>query len=253
MTDPRSPVVEKRLAGIGRIVAFCSAKGGVGKTFCAGLGALILAREASRTPPAVGLFDLDFQGASAHVLLGVTPGLPEEREGILPQWTPGGVLLLTAAAFTGDRPLPLRGAEVSSALLELLAVTQWGALDTLVIDMPPGIGEGMLDMLRLVPRLEAVIVSTPSVISTAVVERLAVLLSREGARVLGAVANMTRGDGDEDGVRALAARNGIDYLGGVPFDAEAEKSLGAPLRLLEGYASRALEAVLGRAGLLRRR
>jgi len=248
--DPRRSVIDKRLAGVGRIIAFCSAKGGVGKTFCASVSALLLAKAVSAggKTAAIGLFDLDFQGASAHIVLGAKPRLPEEKEGILPQRTSEGVLLLSAAAFTGERALPLRGAEVTDAVLELFAVTQWGALDLLILDMPPGMGDEMLDLLTLVPRLEVLVVSTPSLISTAVVDRLIGLLLAVDAGIIGIMANMSRGDAGA--VRDLAGRNGIPYLGEVPFDPLVEKETGRPAGLLECPASRALERVLARAGLL---
>jgi ATP-binding protein involved in chromosome partitioning len=254
--DPRRSVIEKRLSEVGRIIAFCSAKGGVGKTFCASLSALLLARaavagmkpEGIGRPAAIGLFDLDFQGASAHVMLGAIPRLPEEKEGILPQRTPEGVLLLTAAAFTGERALPLRGPEVTEAVLELFAVTRWGALDLLFLDMPPGIGDEMLDLLTLVPRLEILVVSTPSAVTTAVVDRLIGFLLAVNANIIGVLANMSYGDAGT--VQALADRAGIDYLGEIPFDPQIEEQIGRPGGLLGCPASRALEGVLTRAKLL---
>jgi ATP-binding protein involved in chromosome partitioning len=249
MMDPRRSVIEKRLGEVGRIVAFCSAKGGVGKTFCASLSALLLARAAAGTPSAIGLFDLDFQGASAHIVLGEKPRLPIEKEGILPGRTSTGVLLLSAAAFTGERAFPLRGPEVTAAVLELFAVTRWGPLETLILDMPPGIGDEILDLLSMIPRLEVLVVSTPSAVSTAVVDRLIGLLLEVDAGVLGVMANMSRGDAGS--VQDLAGRYGIDYLGEVPFDPLAEEEIGRPAGLLECAASQALEGVLVRAGLLR--
>jgi ATP-binding protein involved in chromosome partitioning len=250
MIDPRRSVVEKRLRGVDRIVAFCSAKGGVGKTFCASVGALLLARASTDAgqSPAIGLFDLDFQGASAHIVLGEKPRLPDEKEGILPGRTRDGIALLTAASFTGDRGLPLRGPEVTDAILELFAVTQWGRLNALLLDMPPGIGDEILDLLALIPRLEVLAVSTPSRVSIAVVERLLGLLAGTDAGVLGLMSNMS--SGDAEAVQGLAQRSGLRYLGDVPFDPRVEREMGRPAGLLGCPASRALERVLSSAGLL---
>ena len=172
MTDPRGAVVGKRLAGIGRIAGFYSAKGGVGKTMCTAVSAIALAAQGKK----IGILDLDLQGASLHVFLGVRPGLPDEDKGILPVRVSENLSLMSVAAFTAELPLALRGAEVSEALRELFAVTQWGALDYLFIDMPPGIGEEILDLARLVPGMTALVVSTPARLSIAVVERLLGLL-----------------------------------------------------------------------------
>ncbi len=243
MIDPREAGVQRQLAGVRRIIAFCSAKGGVGKSFCAVGAGLALAR-AGRS---VGLLDLDLAAASAHLFLGADMRLPEEERGILPLPVVPGLALMSAAAFTRERPLALRGSEVSDAILELLCVTRWGARDALLIDMPPGIGEQILDLAGLVPRLEAVVVSTPSVVSLRVVERLLAALERMRVPVIGVLANMTRGDGD--GVRRMAQRRAVPFAGDVPHDPGVESALGDPAALGGLQAVRAigeaLVAILG--------
>jgi ATP-binding protein involved in chromosome partitioning len=244
--DPRASVVEKRLSGVKRIAAFCSAKGGVGKTACACLSALIAARSGMRA----GILDLDFQGASAHLVLGVEPRFPEEKEGIIPLSAPCGVSLMTAAAFTRERALPLRGPEVSNAILELFAVTVWGGLDLLCIDMPPGIGDEVLDLIGLLPRLEAVVISTPSAVSVRVVERMLDVLVGARLRVDGVVCNMARGGSDP--VAEMAARKGVPYAGKVPYDAAVEEATGNPDALLRSRAAAGLEDSLAMMGLIPR-
>ncbi len=244
MIDPRAGVVEKRLSGVKRVAAFCSAKGGVGKTLCACLTALISGRSGMRA----GLLDLDFQGASAHLVLGVEPRFPEEEKGIIPLPAWRGVSLMTAAAFTKERALPLRGPEVTDAILELLAVTVWGDLDLLVMDMPPGIGDEVLDIIGLIPRLEAVVVSTPSMVSVKVVERMLDLLAGARIRVDGVVSNMTRGA--EDPVAAMAARRGARYAGSVPYDEAVEDAAGKPDALLGTRAAAGLERCLRTMGVI---
>jgi ATP-binding protein involved in chromosome partitioning len=243
MIDPRRSVVEKRLTEVRRIAAFCSAKGGVGKTVCAALSALLGRRHSLAT----GLLDLDFQGASAHIVLGADPHFPEEREGILPLHTAEGVSLMTVSAFTGERALPLRGLQVTDAILELLAVTQWGALDQLFIDMPPGIGDEVLDLITLIPRMEAVVVSTPSIVSVAVVERLVCMLVEAKLSVAGVLANMSRGDSRP--VSEMARRCGVPFAGEIPYDVTLERAIGNPAALLECMASKSLENALVRMGL----
>ncbi len=246
MIDPRRDIVTARLEGVKRILAFCSAKGGVGKTFLASVSALLMAKRGMRA----GLFDLDFQGASAHVLLGMTPRLPQEKEGILPLPAPGGALFMSAAAFTGELALPLRGPDVTNAILELLAVTRWGDLDFLILDTPPGIGDEALDLIGLVPRLEAMVVSTPSPVSVAVVGRLLGMFSEMRVPIAGVVANMTRGDARI--VAELAARHGAPFAGEVPFDPGVEERMGKPEKLLETPAAGRLAELLLAAGLLPR-
>ena len=245
MIDPREAGIQRQLVGVRRIIAFCSAKGGVGKSFCAVGAGLALAR-AGRT---VGLLDLDLAAASAHLFLGADMRLPEEDRGILPLLVVPGLALMSAAAFTRERPLALRGSEVSDAILELLCVTRWGTRDALLIDMPPGIGEEILDLARLLPRLECLVVSTPSVVSLRVVERLLAALERMRVPVIGMLANMTRGDGDGYGVRRMAERRAVPFAGEIPHDPGVESALGDPAALGGLPAVRAIgEAITAMLG-----
>jgi ATP-binding protein involved in chromosome partitioning len=243
--DPRGAVVQRRLAGVGRIAAFCSAKGGVGKTLCTAVAGLALAGQGKK----VGILDLDFQGSTAHVFLGVPPRFPEEEKGLLPLAVTDGLCLMSAAAFAGNRALALRGPEVSDAILELLAVTQWGRLDLLLIDMPPGIGEEVLDLGRLIPRMEALVVSTPSTASTAVVERLIAFLAEMRIVVAGVIANMVRGDAGH--VRDMARKFQVPFAGEVEYDSGIESAIGFPARLAGSRTAASLLAALHAADLTR--
>ncbi len=245
MSDPRAAVVGKRLAGVKRVIAFSSAKGGVGKTMCTVVSALALARGGRH----VGILDLDMQGASAHLFLGIKPRLPEEKEGILPLPVAHGVSLMSVAPFTGERGLPLRGAEISDAILELLAVTIWGPAELLLIDMPPGMGEEILDLSRLVPRLEALVVSTPAAVSISVVERLLSMLKELRVPVPAVIANMVQESAGP--VRDLAGRAGVARVFEVPLDPSIEAAVGNPVALANSAAGRALTTALVSLGLLR--
>jgi ATP-binding protein involved in chromosome partitioning len=237
MIDPRESVIARRLKGIARIVGLASAKGGVGKTLCASLSAVLLARAGKR----VGLLDLDLQGASAHIILGVRPRMPEEERGILPIPVVEGLSFMSAAMFAGESAMALRGHEVSDAIRELLAVTQWGTLDFLLIDMPPGIGDELLDCARLIPRLEALVISTPSAVSVAVVQRLLAVLAEVHVPIPGILANMAHGRAE--GVRNMARAAGVPFAGEVQLDGAVEASIGHPLKLAGTRAA----ADLGRA------
>ncbi len=224
MIDPRPEVIGRRLAPVRRILAFSSAKGGVGKSVCCVLSALALGRAGCR----VGLLDLDFQGASAHLLLGVQPRFPEEQGGIRPLRARGTLDFMSFAAFSRENAVPLRGGEVSEALLEMLAVTIWGPLDFLLLDMPPGIGDELLDVLRLLAGAEFVVVATPSALALQVVERLLVLLEELRLPVRGLIENMARGHQPSGNVAAAAGRHRLPLLGSVPYLAEIEELLASP-------------------------
>jgi ATP-binding protein involved in chromosome partitioning len=244
VTDPRAAVVGKRLSGIRRVMAFSSAKGGVGKTMCTVASAVA----ASRAGRQVGILDLDMQGASAHLFLGVRPRLPEEKQGILPLPVMDGLTLMSVAPFTGERGLPLRGSEVSDAILELLAVTQWGSAELLFIDMPPGMAEEMLDLARLIPRLEAVVISTPAVVSVSVVERLLSVLKELRVAVPAVIANMVQEDAGP--VKDLARKAGVGKMFEVPLDPSLERAVGDPGLLAACAAGKALARAMAGLGCL---
>jgi ATP-binding protein involved in chromosome partitioning len=244
MIDPRASVVAKRLSSVKRVVAFCSAKGGVGKTLCTAAAGVALAGSGYRT----GILDLDLSGASTHVFLGVAPRLPDEDRGILPLPVTDGLGLMSAALFTGERAFPLRGPGVTDALREMLAVTRWGALDFLLVDMPPGLGDGILDLARLVPTLNAFVISTPDRVSLAVVERLLALLGEMKVTVSGVAANMTRGDAQP--VRDMARRHGLPFAGQVPYDGTIEEAIGDPARIAASGVAAAVFVSLRACGLI---
>ena len=161
MIDPRQSIIEKRLSTIKRILLFVSSKGGVGKSSCAVVSALLLSRHGQQT----GLLDLDFHGASDHLFLGINPSFPEEKGGILPFHIEKNLSFMSITPFTGEHGVPLRGADITNAIIELLAVTIWGVQDYLIIDMPPGIGDEFLDVLKYIKNCEIIAVTSPSTIS----------------------------------------------------------------------------------------
>ena len=240
MIDPRPSVFARRLSPIRRVVAVGGGKGGVGKTTVATLTALAAASAGHR----VGLLDLDIHGGAAHLFLGIKPSFPEEEAGILPFEGAFGLRFMSATAFSGDRPLALRGTEVSDAIAELLAVTVWPELDLLLIDLPPGLGESLLDVMRFVPRAEIVAVTTASLPSVRVADRF---LSAVGsaAPVLGVIANMIDGNsGAAAPVVRLAARFSAPVLASVPRDSALEAAIGKPEALLKTTSAAALDGVV---------
>ena len=217
--DPRGFVVEDRLAGVSRIIGVTGSKGGIGKSVIASTLALALADDGKR----VGLFDLDFTSPSDHVVLGVERSFPHEEFGIDPHLT-HGIHMMSVAFFSGDAALPLRGAAATSALLELLAITRWGDLDVLVLDMPPGLGDTNLDVIRLLPRLEFLLVGNGSRVVIESVRRALRLFCDLEVAMLGLVENMSRGQ--SGAVASLADHYAVPFLGSIPYDETLEAALG---------------------------
>lgn len=240
MIDPRPGVFERRFRPVRRIVAVGGGKGGVGKTTICVLTALTAAAGGAR----VGFLDLDLHGAAAHLLLGISPDFPSEDGGLLPLEGPEGIHFMSAAAFSGDRPLALRGAEVSSAVAELLAVTLWPELDLLLVDLPPGLGDAILDVMRFIPRAEVVAVTTPSLPAVGVSDRFLSAV-RPRHPVAGLVANMVVAErarqSDTAGalpmISRLAERHNVPVLARVQMDEDLEPALGDAEALLRSRAA----------------
>jgi len=225
--DPRTSIINERLARIRRIVAVTSGKGGVGKSMISTALALSLAKEGCR----VGLFDIDFTGPSTHIILGVPKEVqPKEEKGIVPA-NFEGLEYMSLVYFVSGKATPLRGADVSNALIELLAVTQWGELDYLIVDMPPGIGDAVLDLVRLIKRIEFLVVTTPSMLAFEVVRKQVELLLELKMPMVGIVENMKRDNSET--IKEEAAKLNLRYLGAVSYDNSVEDSIGNPKKLLE--------------------
>jgi ATP-binding protein involved in chromosome partitioning len=222
--DPRSGVVKQRLAGVARILPVTGGKGGIGKSVTASLLALLLAERGRR----VGLFDLDFTGPCDHLVLGIDERFPKEQFGVEPPER-HGLRFMSVSIFAGSTAAPLRGVDLTNALLELLAITRWGELDALVLDMPPGLGDIALDAVRLIDRAEYLVVANASRVVIETVRRNLDLLRELKLEVAGVVENMQRGE--TEAVRELAGSYDHRYLGAIGFDPSLEQAIGDADRL----------------------
>ncbi|QJI33567.1 MULTISPECIES: iron-sulfur cluster carrier protein ApbC [unclassified Pseudomonas] len=214
------------LANVKNVVAVASGKGGVGKSTTAANLALALAREGAR----VGILDADIYGPSQGVMFGIAEGTRpkiKDQKWFVPIES-HGVEVMSMAFLTDDNtPMVWRGPMVSGALLQLVTQTDWGNLDYLVIDMPPGTGDIQLTLAQKVPVAGAVIVTTP--------QDLALLDARKGVEmfrkvnipVLGVVENMAVhicsncGHAEhlfgEGGGEKLATQYGVELLASLPL------------------------------------
>jgi len=226
LVDPRASVINERLKRIGRIIAVSSGKGGVGKSLVATALALTLARRGHK----VGLFDLDFTSPSTHLIMGVKDVQPKEEKGIVPPVVKG-LAYMTLVYYSGDQATPLRGADVSNALIELLAVTQWGELDFLVIDMPPGISDAVLDLVRLVRNIEFLIVTTPSLLAFETVKKQVSLLQDLKIPIIGVVENMKMNRARN--IEQETEKLGLKFLAEIPYDPKVEEAIGDEKKLLD--------------------
>ncbi len=237
--DPRVDIIEERLKDVKRVIAVAGGKGGIGKSSVAGTLALVLARAGHQ----VGLLDLDISGPSTHVILGVRGVSPKEDKGIVPPVV-HGISFMSIVFFAGDRPSPLRGADISNLIIELLTITRWGRLDFLVLDMPPGMGDPTLDVIRLLKKVEFLVVATPSKVALETVTKLVRMLAELRIPVLGAVENMKMNATAT--VRQSLEPLKVPLLGGIAFDENLEEAVGDVDRLAESrFAQELKEALAG--------
>ncbi len=225
MVDPRTCILDGRLKGISRIIAISGGKGGVGKSLFASTLALILAKKGFK----VGLFDLDFTSPSTHVILGVGDVRPKEEKGIVPPDV-HGLEYMSIVYYSGNNAAPLRGADVSNALVELLTIVKWGKLDYLILDMPPGIGDATLDLIRFIKRIEFLIVTSPSQLAFETVKKLASLLKELGMPIIGVIENMKMKQSKT--IRNQTKALGLVFLGEIPYDKKVEGAMGKTDKLL---------------------
>jgi ATP-binding protein involved in chromosome partitioning len=229
-------VINERLKRIGRIIAVSSGKGGVGKSLVATTLALTLTRKGYK----VGLFDLDFTSPSTHLILGAKDAQPKEDKGIVPPVVKG-LAYMSLVYYTGDQATPLRGEDVSNALIELLSVTQWGELNFLVIDMPPGISDAVLDLVRLVKRIEFLIVTTPSLLAFETVKKQVSLLRDMKATIIGVVENMKMHR--TKNIAQETKKLGLKFLAEIPYDLKVEEAIGDEKKLLDTTLAQRIKEV----------
>jgi ATP-binding protein involved in chromosome partitioning len=240
LTDPRTSIIKERLKRISRIIAVSSGKGGVGKSLVATTLALTLARKGCK----VGLFDLDFTSPSTHIILNAKSAQPKEEKGIIPP-TVKGLRYMSLIYYSRDQAVPLRGADVSNALIELLSVTQWGKLDFLVIDMPPGIGDAVLDLIRLVRNIEFLIVTTPSLLAFETVKKQVSLLQDLKVPIIGVVENMKMNSAGS--VQKETEKLGLKFLAAIPYDPKVEQAIGHEAKLLDTEIAKTVKKLVATA------
>jgi ATP-binding protein involved in chromosome partitioning len=235
--DPRLNVIDERLAGIKRIIAISGGKGGVGKSSVASMLALVLKDMGKR----VGLLDLDLSGPSDHLILGVGDVFPEEEKGIIPPDV-NGIEFMSIVYFTGKNPLPFRGEDFSNTIIELLAVTRWGDLEYLVIDMPPGIGDVTLDVIRVIKNIEFIMIGNQSKLTLETLKKVLQMSKEAKKKVIGVIENMGTSEKNEKDNK-LASLD-VPFLGKIGFDKGFEASLGNVKKLLKTQFAKALKNIV---------
>lgn len=214
---------QNRVPGINRIIAVASGKGGVGKSTVSVNLACALKHLGAR----VGLLDCDIYGPSIPLMMGIQqrPGLSVDEK-MIPPTSHGVKLMSMGFLLDGDQPVIWRGPMIQRTIQQFVGVVDWGELDFLLVDLPPGTGDAQLSLCQTVPLDGGVIVTTPQEASLGVVRKGIAMFEKVNVPILGIVENMsyfTAPNGERieifghGGGRAEAERQKIAFLGEVPI------------------------------------
>jgi ATP-binding protein involved in chromosome partitioning len=238
----RGPVEDKgiKLPATTRVLAVASGKGGVGKSSLT----VNLAAALSTLGRRVGVLDADIYGHSVPHMLGISQK-PVLVDRLMIPPVKHDLKLMSIGFFLDDNePLMWRGPMLHRALEQFLQDVHWGELDVLVVDMPPGTGDVAISLGQMLPRAEAVIVTTPQPLAQEVAGRAAAMAVKIGMQLAGVVENMTSEVFGTGGGERLAAELGVRLLGSVPLDARIRRAAdeGVPL-VLSDPGSEPAEAI----------
>jgi ATP-binding protein involved in chromosome partitioning len=218
--DKKAPI-----AGVKNLVAVASGKGGVGKTTVA----VNLAIALKTLGATVGLLDADVYGPNVPVMLGTNeqPRAVDEKT-IIPVEAYGVKMISMGLLNPGDKPLVWRGPMLHSVMQQFLRSVQWGTLDYLIVDLPPGTGDVQLSLIQSVSVTGAVVVTTPSIVALADVRKAVEMFRQVNVEILGVVENMSyfncphcngRIDVFGHGEGQHMAKNfGVPFLGEIEID-----------------------------------
>jgi ATP-binding protein involved in chromosome partitioning len=221
---------QQLLPGVKNIIAVASGKGGVGKSTVSANLAVALAMEGA----SVGLLDADITGPNIPLMLGVEGAPAASPEGKITPLERYGVKVISIQFFVPEgQPIVWRGPLVGGAIQQFLRDVDWGELDYLVIDLPPGTSDAQLTLAQAVPISGALLVTTPQDVAVLDVSKALAMFRRMSVPVMGIVENMSNficphcGEATEifgrGGGRRFAERNELEYFGGVPIDVQVRQ------------------------------
>lgn len=264
----RENAAPTQVAPVTRVIAVASGKGGVGKSSVSANLAAALAAEGFR----VGILDADIWGFSIPRMLGVEGRLQADATSkLIEPLSAHGVKVVSTGSIieSEETALMWRGLMLGKALEQFLTQVDWGELDYLIVDMPPGTGDVQMALARMLPQAEMLVVTTPQQAAQKVAIRVADMARRSHMPIVGVVENMTGEMFGSGGGAALAAELGVPLLGSIPLDRRvvdgsdtgrpvvldadglaAESLIGVAKRLAEALPPLQMETCTGRIAKL---
>ncbi|MGV3526369.1 MAG: Mrp/NBP35 family ATP-binding protein [Candidatus Sericytochromatia bacterium] len=212
--------MSKKLPGIQHVIATSSGKGGVGKSTVSINVALGLAQKGFK----VGIADVDIYGPSIPVLLGVEDQHPQILDQTLIPIRKHDIKIMSMGFLVGqDTPAILRGPMITKFIHQFVTGVQWGELDYLILDLPPGTGDAQLSLSQSVPLTGALVVTTPQAISVKVALRGLRMFEKVNVPILGVIENMQGwatpdGPSPFHGGQKLSEIANVPFLGSIPMD-----------------------------------
>ncbi|MDA0667022.1 MAG: Mrp/NBP35 family ATP-binding protein [Planctomycetota bacterium] len=213
------PVGNQLGGDIKHVIAVTSGKGGVGKSTCA----VNLAAALSATGAKVGILDADVYGPNVPVMMGIHRK-PEGRGKKLFPIKAHGIKTMSVGYMIEDgQPVMWRGPMLHRALQQFLQDVEWGELDYLIVDMPPGTGDAQLSLAQLVPLTGMVVVTTPQEVSQTDVRRAIGMAKQVKTTILGVIENMTGEIFGDGGGKTISEKFDIPFLGSIPLQADVRR------------------------------
>jgi len=242
---------EKKPAEISNYLAIMSGKGGVGKSAVTSL----LAAGMKKRGLEVGILDADITGPSIPRMMGVSDRVLVDEDAMVPPLSAGGVKVISANLIleNEDDALIWRGPMVSNCLRQFWEETNWGKLDYLLIDLPPGTSDAPLTVMQILPATDVLIVTSPQALASMIVRKAINMARRVGSSVIGMVENMGtarcphcgeafelfRGEGTEQ----MVAKMKVPLLGKIPFDQRISEL--SDLGRIESYQAEEIDGLVG--------